>query len=155
MPLKTSDVETLVELFGQSTWEELRLEVDGDELLLSTNSHATLDTPATPGTVPSPSAPPTPPPARDAGPAPAARPAHWLCVKAPNLGTFYTCPAPSKPPYVSVGATVTADTEVCLIEVMKLFTTVRASVAGTVREITAKDGEMVEYDQPLLWIEPT
>ena len=37
---------------------------------------------------------------------------------------------------------------------MKLFTTVRSEVPGTVREILAKDGEMVEFDQPLFLIEP-
>ena len=47
-----------------------------------------------------------------------------------------------------------ADTELCLIEVMKLFTNVLAGVAGTVRQILVEDTELVEYDQPLFLIEP-
>ena len=47
-------------------------------------------------------------------------------MRAPNLGTFYRAPKPGAPPYVAVGQRVEAATEVCLIEVMKLFTSVRA-----------------------------
>jgi biotin carboxyl carrier protein len=41
-----------------------------------------------------------------------------------------------------------------MIEVMKLFTTIRAGIAGTVREICVSDGQMVEFGQDLMWIEP-
>ena len=57
-------------------------------------------------------------------------PAHWVAVRAPNLGTFYRAPKPGAAPYVSVGQKVDAETEVCLIEVMKLFTYVLAGVSG-------------------------
>ena len=56
-------------------------------------------------------------------------------VRAPNLGTFYRAPKPGAAPYVAIGQKVEAETEVCLIEVMKLFTSVCAGVAGTVREV--------------------
>ena len=75
-------------------------------------------------------------------------------MRAPNLGTFYRSPKPGAAPYVSVGQTVGADTEVCLIEVMKLFTSVPAGVAGAVRKVLVEDAELVEYDQPLFLIEP-
>ena len=77
-----------------------------------------------------------------------------VVVRAPNLGTFYRAPKPGAPPYVAVGQRVEAATEVCLIEVMKLFTSVRAGVAGTVREMLVEDAELVEFDQPLFLIEP-
>ena len=75
-------------------------------------------------------------------------------MRAPNLGTFYRAPKPGAAPYVTVGQTVDADTEVCLIEVMKLFTSVLAGVEGTVRKVLVEDAELVEYDQPLFLIEP-
>ena len=53
-----------------------------------------------------------------------------------------------------VGQEVAAGTEICLLEVMKLFTTVVARVGGVVREICVADGGMVERDQPLVLIEP-
>ncbi|MCB1748539.1 MAG: acetyl-CoA carboxylase, biotin carboxyl carrier protein, partial [Gammaproteobacteria bacterium] len=81
-------------------------------------------------------------------------PAGMVAVRAPNLGTFYRSPKPGAPPYVEVGQKVSADTEVCLIEVMKLFTPVKAGVDGTVREICASDAQMVEYEQVLVIVEP-
>jgi acetyl-CoA carboxylase biotin carboxyl carrier protein len=56
---------------------------------------------------------------------------------------------------VSVGEHVEPATEICIIEVMKLFTAVHAGASGTVREILVADAELVEYDQPLIVIEPT
>ncbi len=73
-------------------------------------------------------------------------------VRAPNLGIFYRSPKPGSKAFVEVGSTVAADTEVCLVEVMKLFTTVRAGHAGKVHAVLADDGAMVEAGQPLFAI---
>jgi acetyl-CoA carboxylase biotin carboxyl carrier protein len=81
-------------------------------------------------------------------------PANWVAVTAPNLGTFYRAPKPGAAPYVETGQKVRADTEVCLIEVMKLFTAVRAGTSGVIRQICVADGQMVEYGQTLLYIDP-
>ena len=77
-----------------------------------------------------------------------------VAVRAPNLGTFYRAPKPGAPAYVEVGQVIDADTEVCLIEVMKLFTPVKSGVKGTVRQIVVNDGTMVEYEQILVIVEP-
>ena len=82
-------------------------------------------------------------------------PEGMTAVTAPNLGTFYSAPKPGAPPYVEVGQNVSAETEVCLIEVMKLFTPVKAGVSGVIREICVSDGQMVEYEQLLIVIEPS
>jgi len=55
---------------------------------------------------------------------------------------------------VEVGQKVTADTEVCLIEVMKLFTPVRAGASGVVCEVCVEDGQMIEFGQVLVVIDP-
>jgi acetyl-CoA carboxylase biotin carboxyl carrier protein len=73
-------------------------------------------------------------------------------VPSPLLGTFYRSPKPGAPPFVEVGATVSEETIVAIIEVMKLMNTVRAGARGTVTEIIPADGTLVEYDQPLLRI---
>ena len=75
-----------------------------------------------------------------------------IVVRAPNLGTFYRAPKPGAEVYVEAGSTVCADTEVCLIEVMKLFTAVPAGHTGQVYSILADDGAMVEAGQPLFAI---
>lgn len=86
---------------------------------------------------------------------PAAPPREGLVgVECPMTGTFYRAPAPDAPPFVEVGGGVGAGDTVCLVDVMKLFTSVPAGVAGTVVEICAENEARVEAGQPLMWIDP-
>jgi acetyl-CoA carboxylase biotin carboxyl carrier protein len=71
-------------------------------------------------------------------------------VPAPLLGNFYAAPRPGDPPFVEVGDTVTEDSVIGIIEVMKLMNSVRAGVAGTVVAVLAVDGSAVEEGQPLV-----
>lgn len=75
-------------------------------------------------------------------------------VTAPMTGTFYRSPAPGDPPFVREGDEAEAGQTVALIEVMKLFTELKAETGGTVTRIGAEDRSLVEYGQPLMWIEP-
>jgi acetyl-CoA carboxylase biotin carboxyl carrier protein len=75
-------------------------------------------------------------------------------IKASVIGTFYKRPEPGAPPFVQIGSRVQEDTTVCLLEVMKVFTAVRAGVCGRICEICAESGDLVEYGQPLFWVEP-
>jgi len=77
-----------------------------------------------------------------------------VTVAAPLLGRFYAQPEPGAAPFVSLGAEVTADTTVGLIEVMKVFTAVRAGVSGVVTEICVQDAEFVEYGRALFRVRP-
>lgn len=89
--------------------------------------------------------------------APAAKPKaapEGAFIRAPLLGVFYRAPEPSAPPCVKVGDIVKPEDIVGLIEVMKLYTSIQAGVAGRIVEIMADSGELVEYDQPLFRIEP-
>ncbi len=73
-------------------------------------------------------------------------------VRAPMVGTFYRKPSPDELPFVEVGSTVSKGDAVCLIEVMKLYTTIESTTAGEVVSILAEDGCLVEFDQPLFLI---
>jgi acetyl-CoA carboxylase biotin carboxyl carrier protein len=77
-----------------------------------------------------------------------------ILIKAPLLGTFYRSPKPGAPPFVEEGKMVTEDDVVCIIEVMKLFNTVKAGVRGRIKKVLAKNGQMVEFQQPLFVIRP-
>ena len=77
-----------------------------------------------------------------------------IAVTAPMVGTFYRAPSPDAPPFVEIGSIVEAGQPICLIEVMKLFTTINAETAGRVVEIGAENGELVEYGRALFVIEP-
>ena len=163
--IKTQDIEALLEIFDNSRWQEMRLKVEGLELFLSKTPDAVAHSSAErhlgdPAPFPTTHATAPSAPARAISDGaktkstPAPVPDHWVAVRAPNLGTFYRSPKPGAAPYVTVGQTVAADTEVCLIEVMKLFTSVLAGVEGAVRKVLVEDSELVEYDQPLFLIEP-
>ena len=77
-----------------------------------------------------------------------------IAIRAPMLGIFYRAPKPGEPPFVQPGDRVAADTIIGIIEVMKLMNSVRAGIAGEVVEISAPNGELVEFGQPLLWVRP-
>jgi acetyl-CoA carboxylase biotin carboxyl carrier protein len=77
-----------------------------------------------------------------------------LVIESPMVGTYYSSSAPDAPPFVSVGSIVHADTVVCIIEAMKVFTDIPAGVSGTIAEILVKNGQAVEYSQPLFRVVP-
>ena len=76
-------------------------------------------------------------------------------VAAPMVGTFYRAPSPEAKAFVDVGDVVGVGDALCLIEVMKLFTTINAEVAGRIVQIGAENGELVEYGRTLFVIEPS
>ena len=81
-----------------------------------------------------------------------AMPKGVLAVTSPMLGTCYRAPSPGAKPFVEVGDKVKPDDTVCLVEVMKLFNSLKAGVAGTVEKILFENATLVEYEQPLIWI---
>jgi acetyl-CoA carboxylase biotin carboxyl carrier protein len=74
-------------------------------------------------------------------------------VAAPMVGTFYRAPSPDTPPFVEIGSFVQKGQPLCLIEVMKLFTTIFAEHDGRVVQIGADNGELVEYGRMLFVLE--
>ena len=74
-------------------------------------------------------------------------------ITSPMIGTFYRRPSPSSPPFVEVGGRVKPDTDVCIVEVMKLLNTIPAECSGTVSRILVEDGENIEAGQALMVIE--
>ena len=91
---------------------------------------------------------PEPPPA---SPPPASK---TIVIESPMVGTYYTSSAPDAPPFVTIGSVVHPDTTVCIIEAMKVFTEIPAGVSGTIVEILAKNGQAVEFGQPLFRVTP-
>jgi acetyl-CoA carboxylase biotin carboxyl carrier protein len=75
-------------------------------------------------------------------------------IKSPMVGTFYRAPAPGAPTYVEVGSTVTEDSVLCIVEAMKLMNEIKAEMRGKILKILVKNGEPVEYGQPLFLVEP-
>jgi acetyl-CoA carboxylase biotin carboxyl carrier protein len=78
-----------------------------------------------------------------------------VLIKAPMVGTYYASPRPGADAFVAVGDTVSADTVLCIVEVMKLMNNIEAQIDGTVTSILAEDNQAVEYGQPLFVIKRT
>jgi len=158
------DLEALIHLFENSQWKEFELRIGDCEVYLSKDpaGRATWGlppppTPAQPAFLsPKPSNAPaivtTGVPPGEATAAFAA-PEGCVVVTATSLGTFYRAGKPGAPPFVEIGQKVDNETELCLIEVMKLFTTLRAETSGTVKQILANDGDLVVFGQPLFVID--
>jgi acetyl-CoA carboxylase biotin carboxyl carrier protein len=95
------------------------------------------------------------PPVANVPQAPAEAPVQAVAgnvVKSPIVGTFYAAPAPDKPPFVSVGSSVKKGDVLFIIESMKLMNEVTSEFDGTVREIFAQNGGVVEYGQAVMVI---
>lgn len=153
MTLTAQDVAEITRLLEESQFDELHLEHEGFTLTLKRGAAArgaVAPRATAPGAKPAVAVPATADPP-DRSPA-AVTDGALAEVPAPLLGSFYRAPKPGAAPYVEIGAAVQEDTIIGIIEVMKLMNTVRAGVAGTVAEILAKDGALVEYGQVLLRI---
>lgn len=73
-------------------------------------------------------------------------------VKSPIVGTFYAAPSPDKAPFVTVGQQVKKGDVLMIIESMKLMNEIQSEFDGTVKDILVKNGEAVEFDQPVMII---
>ena len=78
-----------------------------------------------------------------------------IVIESPMVGTYFSSSAPDAPPFVSVGSVVHAETIVCIIEAMKVFTDIPAGVSGTIAAILVKNGQAVEFGQPLFRLIPS
>jgi acetyl-CoA carboxylase biotin carboxyl carrier protein len=147
MTLTAADVAEIMRLVEQSGFDELNLEIEGTKISLRRGAG---------------SAPVAVAVARAAAPDVASAPLprapadpNSEALTAPLLGTFYRAPKPGAPPFVEVGAQVSEDTIVGIIEVMKLMNTVRVGMRGTVTEILAVDGALVEFGETLMRVRKT
>jgi acetyl-CoA carboxylase biotin carboxyl carrier protein len=92
-------------------------------------------------------------PAAASTPVPSALSASERLITSPMIGTFYRRPSPNSAPFVEVGDAVKSDTDVCIVEVMKLLNTIPAGCSGTVSRILVEDGATIEAGQALMVIE--
>jgi len=168
MELSEDDVLHILKLIDESKFDYFQLEVGELKITVSKGEPIPVNSApqqVTPAPIPAPvsAKPAAVSPGAAATPAAQAASASvearaaaegLLTVTAPLLGTFYVAPEPGAPPFTQVGADVTEDTTVGLIEVMKVFNSVRAGVKGTIVEAVAQNGQFVEYGQTLFLVKP-
>ncbi|HEY6254209.1 MAG TPA: acetyl-CoA carboxylase biotin carboxyl carrier protein [Xanthobacteraceae bacterium] len=156
MELTDDDVLEILKLFEQSKFDFLQLEQGERKITVSRNGYVPARTdaarpPAAPVAAATPAVEEAPPPlpAADAAPEPGLLP-----ITAPMVGKFYAAPSPADLPFVSAGAKVAAGATVGLIEVMKVFASIKTETAGVIERILVSNGEFVEFGQTLFWIRP-
>ena len=77
-----------------------------------------------------------------------------IAIKSPMVGTFYTAASPDAKPFVSVGSPVDEDTDVCIIEAMKVFNNIKAECRGTIAKVMVNNGQTVEFGTVLFLVKP-
>lgn len=149
--LTHEDVQAILKLINEMGDRDIRLEIGELKVRVTREGHGV---PA----IPEPTLPPSAPNVSAVAPPAATKtfkvPVGQAAVRAPTSGTFYRAGSPGAPPYVEVGTRVAPDDIICVFEVMKLFTSLRAGVAGTVSTILVANEALVEQDQPLILITP-
>jgi acetyl-CoA carboxylase biotin carboxyl carrier protein len=70
------------------------------------------------------------------------------------VGTYYASPSPDAKPFISVGAAISPESVVCIIEAMKVFNEIKAETTGTVAKILVSNGQAVEFGQTLFFVKP-
>ena len=172
MELTDDDVLEILKLFEQSKFDFLQLEQGDRKITISKGGYgagkseaasaAAWVHPSSAGTAKA-APPPITAPAATRSPTTAslAPKVHTgvagdglVPVTAPMVGKFYLAPSPADPPYVEVGSKVAAGTAVGLIEVMKVFASIKTEIAGTIEKILVTNGEFVEFGQPLFLLRP-
>jgi acetyl-CoA carboxylase biotin carboxyl carrier protein len=162
MELSEDDVLHILKLIDESNFDYFQLEVGELKITVSKGEPISLNsTPQAISVTPTPSAASAAKPAAAPAVASSAQtpkaaviPEGMLPITAPILGTFYVAPEPGAPPFVKVGQQITEDTTMGLIEVMKVFNSVRSTVKGTVVEVVAQNGQVVEFGQTLFIVKP-
>ncbi|KDD11032.1 acetyl-CoA carboxylase, biotin carboxyl carrier protein [Bordetella bronchiseptica MBORD762] len=159
--LTHEDIDRILEIVNRVDDIDLQIQVDGLGLrvrkgnvgapvaLPAVSAPAAAEAPA-----PAPSPAPAAQPAVAAAAAPAAARQDLLSITAPMIGRFYAKPSPNDPAFVALGSQVGPDDSVCILEVMKLFNTVKAGVAGEIVEILVQEGDMVEEGDVLFRVKP-
>jgi acetyl-CoA carboxylase biotin carboxyl carrier protein len=150
--LTAKDVAEILKLLEGSSFDSLDLEIDGMRVQLRRGGSGAAVAPAGVPSAARASATAAATQATSPMAVPVEVPPGARAVPAPLLGIFYRAPKPGEPPYVEVGNRVGPETIIGIIEVMKLMNTVRAGVAGEVVGIPARNGELVEYGEALLFV---
>ena len=147
-------IKKLIELLEESGLAEIEI-TEGEESVriarVTQGTQVVHQVAAAPAAAPAAAAPAPAAPAAAAAAAPAARDENL--VTAPMVGTFYASPAPGAKSFVEVGQEVRVGQVLCIIEAMKMMNQIESERAGKVVAVLAKNGEPVEFGQPLFAIE--
>jgi acetyl-CoA carboxylase biotin carboxyl carrier protein len=147
-------VKKLIELLEESGIAEIEIKEGEEAVRISRMPRGAVVNQMPPAAMPAPvhAAPAMAAAAPAREEAPALRPNEHV-VTAPMVGTFYSAPTPGAKAFVEIGDEVKVGQVLCIIEAMKMMNQIEADRAGKVTSIMAKNGDPVEFGQPLFVIE--
>jgi acetyl-CoA carboxylase biotin carboxyl carrier protein len=152
-------IKKLIELLEESGIAEIEIKEGEEALRISRMSTGTAMT-QLPSVASLPLAPPLPVPAKAAAPTAAEAPvaaakakANEHVITAPMVGTFYGAPSPGAKPFVEIGDEIKVGQVLCIIEAMKMMNQIEADRAGRITSVMARNGDPVEFGQPLFVVE--
>lgn len=156
-----NEIKELIQLVDETSVQEVEIENEGSRLVIRKPSkaetvyvqQAATAPVATPQAVQAPATTPTAATPAAAPTTPEVDPSLHTIVS-PMVGTFYRSSSPEAAPFVSTGDQVNDKSTVCIIEAMKLMNELEAETKGTIVEILAENGQLVEYGQPLFLVKP-
>jgi acetyl-CoA carboxylase biotin carboxyl carrier protein len=154
--MEIKDIKRIVELMKNNDLTEFSMKDEDIELAMKRGSDQQIVMATAPAAM-APVAPAANPAAvAPAAAAPAADEDDGLIeIPSPIVGTFYRKPAPEADPFVQVGAEVSEETVVCVIEAMKVMNEIKAEVKGVIKKILIDDATPVQYGQTLFLVEPS
>ena len=147
------EIKEIINALDNSSVTEVELTCgNGEKIKLKKKSEVKvvaaepIEVPAAPMVIPAAPAAPTAPavPAAEAAPV-----AEGKEIKSPMVGVFYAAASPDSDPYVQVGQAVKKGDTLCIIEAMKLMNEINAEESGVITEICVKNGDLVQFGQPL------
>ncbi|MDE2348950.1 MAG: acetyl-CoA carboxylase biotin carboxyl carrier protein [Gammaproteobacteria bacterium] len=144
-------VKKLIELLEESGISELEISEGEESVRISRHPRGGFMMPAMAPAAPPPAAIPAPVAATAAGER--APRVHEGTVTSPMVGTYYSAPSPGAKSFVELGDEVKVGHTLCIIEAMKMMNQIESDKAGRVTAILAKNGDPVEFGQPLFIIE--
>ena len=157
--LTHDDVQKILKIIDEMGDRDVHIEFGELKLHVSRSGAANSVAPVAPAFTAG--APPAPEPSSPALPTAKAGnktrvevPPGHVAIRAPTMGTFYRASSPGAKPHAEVGDRVEPDDTVGVFEVMKLFSTLKAGVAGTVTAIPPANEALVEQDEVLVIIAP-
>lgn len=151
--MNLDEIKSILQLMEANKLVEFEYEDDGRRLKLR-RAEDRVVTAAVPMAVPA--AVPlvaSPAPAAPAAAPEAVRSANMTEFKSPLVGTFYRSAKPDADPFVNVGDEINPEKVICIIEAMKVMNEIKAEMAGVIREILVKNGQAVEFGEPMFLIE--
>ena len=144
-------IDRVAEILNSSDIKEIRVKDGGSSIFMTKNNTATMVAAPMAHSVAAPVAPVT---TTNTTSAPkAVETVTGEEIKSPMVGTFYGSPSPDAAIYVKVGQQIKKGDSLCIIEAMKIMNKIDAKKSGTVLKILVKDGDLVQFDQPLFIIE--